>query len=186
MKILESRPVGFAVDPEVKAWYQKHVGDGADAVPEGCSTDIHCESKVIVSCRTGEAADTLVLCPKGLCVGIGCKRGTSFEQLEAALHQVFFENHLSLLGIRELASIDLKKEEVGVHALADHLRVPFHTWTAEELLAVPGVFTESAFVKETTGVGNVCERAAVLAAGTGSRLLVKKQAMQGVTIAVAW
>jgi cobalt-precorrin 5A hydrolase len=40
-------------------------------------------------------------------------------------------------------------------------------------------------VKKTTGLGNICERAAVFAAGDGALLLVKKQAEQGVTVAVA-
>ena len=49
---------------------------------------------------------------------------------------------------------------------------------------MPGEFTASAFVSRTVGVDNVCERAAVAAADGGS-LLIHKQAMDGVTIAVA-
>ena len=55
---------------------------------------------------------------------------------------------------------------------------------AGELKKVPGDFTASAFVAQTVGVDNVCERAAVAAADGGS-LLIHKQAMDGVTIAVA-
>jgi len=53
-----------------------------------------------------------------------------------------------------------------------------------KLKKVPGDFTASAFVAQTVGVDNVCERAAVAAADGGS-LLIHKQAMDGVTIAVA-
>ena len=53
-----------------------------------------------------------------------------------------------------------------------------------KLKKVPGDLTASAFVAQTVGVDNVCERAAVAAADGGS-LLIHKQAMDGVTIAVA-
>lgn len=48
--------------------------------------------------------------------------------------------------------------------------------------ASPGEFTDSPFVQEMTGVGNVCERAAMRGA---EKLLVKKTAVDGVTVAVA-
>ena len=45
-----------------------------------------------------------------------------------------------------------------------------------------GDFTPSEFVKGVTGVDNVCERAA---AAAGGRVIVPKQARNGVTVAVA-
>ena len=43
-------------------------------------------------------------------------------------------------------------------------RIPFLTYSAEELKQVKGDFQESSFVKEKTGVDNVCERVAMKAA----------------------
>ena len=63
--------------------------------------------------------------------------------------------------------------------------MPIRFFTAEELRAVPGEFSASAFVAGTVGVDNVCERSAVAAAGAGARLIVKKTANNGVTVAVA-
>ena len=54
--------------------------------------------------------------------------------------------------------------------------------SAAQLRAVPGSFTGSRFVASVTGVDNVCERAALYG---GGRLLVQKQALGGVTVAVA-
>ena len=54
----------------------------------------------------------------------------------------------------------------------------------EQLRAVPGEFTGSDFVKATTGVDSVCERAAVLASGYGP-LIQKKTAANGMTFALA-
>ena len=44
-------------------------------------------------------------------------------------------------------------------------------------------FTGSEFVKQTTGVDNVCERSAMCAGG--EKILVHKTAHEGVTVAVA-
>lgn len=76
----------------------------------------------------------------------------------------------------------------GLCSLAEKLGVPFFTYTGEELAAVPGAFTESEFVRQVTGVGSVCERAAVAAcreASEDTRLLMKKYARDGVTVAAA-
>ena len=54
---------------------------------------------------------------------------------------------------------------------------------AEQLRALPGEFTASAFVEQTTGVDSVCERAAVCA--SGGRLIKKKTAADGMTFALA-
>lgn len=65
------------------------------------------------------------------------------------------------------------------------LGISFSTYSSEELAAVQGDFSESGFVRQVTGVGNVCERSALCCAGTGGRLIVKKQVHNGVTVAVA-
>ena len=80
------------------------------------------------------------------------------------------------------ASIDLKAEEPGLLDFCARRGWPVRFYTAEELAAVPGTFTPSAFVKSVTGVDNVCERAALIG---GGRLIVRKTAMDGVTVALA-
>ncbi len=58
--------------------------------------------------------------------------------------------------------------------------LPLRCYSAEALAAVEGDFTPSAFVRGITGVDNVCERAA---AAAGGRIIVPKQANNGVTAA---
>ena len=53
---------------------------------------------------------------------------------------------------------------------------------SSSVAAVPGSFSDSGFVASVTGVGCVCERAAMRGA---EKLLVKKTAVDGVTVAVA-
>ena len=56
-------------------------------------------------------------------------------------------------------------------------------YSADELEMVEGDFAESDFVKDTVGVGNVCERAALKAAGENGILIQDKIAKDGITLA---
>ena len=125
------------------------------------------------------------LFPKNLVLGIGCRKGISAEKLECFVKETMAQNGLDLRSVRAVASIDLKKEEAGICALASKLDVPFLVFPAEELQACSGDFTASAFVAEQVGVDNVCERSAVCAAGAGAKLLLKKTASEGMTLAAA-
>lgn len=125
---------------------------------------------------------TLRLVPRKLRVGIGCRRGTPEEAIEAAIRDVFAENRLDLRAISGVFSIDLKKNEAGLLAACRKNGWPVRFYSAEQLRAVPGDFTRSEFVSSVTGVDNVCERAALLGAQT---LLVRKTALRGVTVAAA-
>lgn len=84
-----------------------------------------------------------------------------------------------------MASIDLKASEEGIISLCREIDVPFVTFSAEELNAVEGEFSHSEYVKKITGVDNICERAAMKAAGKKSRLVMTKQMGNGMTMAVA-
>ena len=126
---------------------------------------------------------TLRLIPRRCAVGLGCRRGKSKEELEVFLRENLTRCGVGVRELRALASIDLKKDEPGLIALAGKLGLPFLTYSAEALQNAPGDFTPSAFVKETTGVDSVCERAAVLA--SGGVLIVKKVAENGMTFALA-
>ena len=72
---------------------------------------------------------------------------------------------------------------MGLQELAQYYGIPLITYSSAVLSQVEGSFSESDFVKETTGVGSVCERAAVCL-GKG-RLLQRKIAEDGMTLAVA-
>ena len=69
------------------------------------------------------------------------------------------------------------------------MKIPFWTFSGEELLKVKGDFTGSSFVSQTVGVDNVCERSALKAAqelsSANSRLIQRKKAQAGVTTALA-
>lgn len=129
---------------------------------------------------------TLHLVPRAVALGVGCKKGTDGEALKGFVREELERREIFPESICAVASIELKKDEAGLHALAEDLGVPFHVYTAEELEQAESEdgFTESGFVKNVTGVGNVCERSALRLAGT-RRLLIRKTAGNGMTLAAA-
>lgn len=130
-------------------------------------------------------AKFLHLVPKALVLGIGCRRDIKQAAVEAAIRETMKDFQLDLRAVAAVASIDLKKDEEGLIKAAAELTVPFYTYSSKELEAVEGDFTDSGFVRQITGVGNVCERAALCVCGLGGELFVRKQVHNGVTVAVA-
>ena len=129
------------------------------------------------------AGDALHLVPRIGVLGIGCRRGTCAEQLEAAFADFCARHSLAPACIAAAASIDLKADEAGLLAFCRANGWPITFYSAEQLRALSGPFTPSPFVQSVTGVDNVCERAAVLASGGCIR--IPKQAGGGVTFALA-
>ena len=125
---------------------------------------------------------TLLLVPKVLRLGVGCRRGTSPAAIGALVDQVLEENGVHPSAVKSAASIDLKKDEPGLLAFCRERGWPIEFYTASQLEAVEGAFIPSDFVRRTVGVDNVCERAAALG---GGKIVIKKTALNGVTVAAA-
>ena len=124
----------------------------------------------------------LRLFPKDLCVGIGCKKGKSEEKIASFVREVFADHSLSVSRIACIASARAKKDEAGLRDYAHHLKVPFLTFSSEELMKEEGTFTASSFVLDTVGADNVCERSVACVCHTPPFL--KKTARDGITISV--
>lgn len=149
--------------------------------PTGVEVTPTLPADVAVSIRQEKAV--LSLAPKTVVLGVGCRKATPQSTIESVLERFLQQNKLHIESICAVASIDLKKEEPGLIAFCRSHGWEFQTCTAEELRQVTGEFTPSAFVRQITGVENVCERSAVFASGGG--LLIKKFAAGGVTMAAA-
>lgn len=142
------------------------------------------EADCIISPRLGEwPANMLILRPRILVVGIGCNRGTSRKQIEAAFNEALVSNNLSELAVLNLASIDLKNDEEGLLAFADNKGLVINFYGKEQLNSIAGV-SHSAAVLRATGAVGVAEPAALCSAG-GDNLIVRKIKCKDVTIAIA-
>lgn len=156
------------------------------ALPSGVYAGDSGDCGAALSCRELRPfAQTLLLVPRILHLGIGCRRGATAGTVRAAIQTVLAEHALRPEALRRAASIDLKSDEAGLLACCAELNLPLNFYAADELRAVPGEFTASAFVCRTVGVDNVCERSAMRSAGRDARLLVRKRCIGGVTVAVA-
>ncbi|MDR1264589.1 MAG: cobalamin biosynthesis protein [Propionibacteriaceae bacterium] len=155
-------------------------------VADSPATSAEAGCDVVISCRrlaVGEGDEPLQLAPPALTAGIGCKRGTAAAAVERAFQRALAAGGYRAEAVGQLASLDLKADEPGLLEFARRRGLPLRTFDAAQLADQPGHFTASAFVAATTGVDNVCERAA-LAAGGGA-IVVPKLAGDGVTVALA-
>ena len=124
---------------------------------------------------------TLFLPPKNIVVGIGCKRGTSCEMIEAHIKACFQAAKISEERLCAAATIDIKSDEKGLLEFCRKQKIRLLTYSAEELMSVNGDFESSDFVLKTTGTDNVCERSVVC---SGADPILPKTAENGVTAAL--
>lgn len=154
-----------------------------DEEPPACLELVRDEgADVLVSDRPSVSC-SLWLSPQPFFLGIGCRKGKSFEELLAFADRKFVRGRWDR--VAGIASIDRKRHERGLEILAQYEHIPFFTFSAGELEKAEGMFSSSGFVKRAVGVSNVCERAAVLAAGEGAELVLSKTAEDGMTLAAA-
>ena len=143
--------------------------------------------RICITDKSDLASDsgTLILRPKCYVLGVGCRRDTNPEAMKKFLTDFMKKNRIDPRLVKCICSVDRKKDEKAVKEAARMLKVPFTVFSAEELASVPGSFSTSDFVRDTVGVDNVCERAALLGAGTQGQLTVKKTVADGMTAAAA-
>lgn len=182
--------------------------DGCKNEVDGCGNRINVKRlqigshQVIITPKDVPVdAQTLQLIPRCIVAGVGCKKGIPADKIEHAVQDAFAKAGLRMEALCAVSSIDLKKEEAGLLEFCETRNVPFETYAAEELQAVPGTYSASEFVSGVTGVDNVCERSAVKYASEHDmnqgeqllgrqakhgELLLRKQAYGGVTVALAY
>lgn len=137
-----------------------------------------------------EWENAVVYRPRSLVVGLGCDKLAPPELVDRGVRALLAEHALAIASVRELATIDLKRDEPALMALAARLGVPLRVYTAAELDRVPGIENPSEIVRRHVGTRGVAEPAALLASGAPS-LLVPKQvyteegAGRALTLAVA-
>jgi cobalt-precorrin 5A hydrolase len=132
-----------------------------------------------------DAEYSLLLSPREYTVGLGMKKNTKAEDLEKFFLEMLADHGLQPDDVYALCTIDLKMDEPALRGICDRYAIPLLAFDAELLRKAEGIFHASGFVLRTVGVDNVCERAAVLGAGPGAKLIVPKSAGNGMTAAVA-
>ncbi|HMG40764.1 MAG TPA: precorrin-3B C(17)-methyltransferase [Acidimicrobiales bacterium] len=131
-----------------------------------------------------EAAGTVVLQPESLVVGVGSSSGAEAGGIAELLAGALAEAGLSRAAVGLVASVDLKRGEPGIVALAAELGVELRTFPAD-VLAGQDVPTPSDVVAQAVGTPSVAEAAALVAAGPGAQLVVPKRRSSEATVAIA-
>ncbi|MFV0423652.1 cobalt-precorrin 5A hydrolase [Oleidesulfovibrio sp.] len=117
---------------------------------------------------SASAADTaaenhLILHPRILHAGTGCRKGVSGNKITAHLLAVLQEHDLPAAALRSLSSVEAKQHEQGILDCAAELRLPLHFYPAHTLAAVP-VPNPSDKPLNAVGTPSVAEAAAITAA----------------------
>jgi cobalt-precorrin 5A hydrolase len=111
--------------------------------------------------------------PRSLVLGLGCDKLTPSDLVARGVRGLMARHGLALASVGAIATIDVKREEPALVALAADLGVPLVTYTAAELDAAP-METPSEMVRKHVGTRGVAEPAALLCAGA-TTLAVPKQ-----------
>ncbi|MBI5192463.1 MAG: precorrin-3B C(17)-methyltransferase [Nitrospirae bacterium] len=134
-------------------------------------------------CHDLTGTDTLILRPRNLIVGIGCKKGSKAEEIEDMVRGTLEKYNLSFKSIRGIATIEQKKDETGLLEFAGTNGIQIRFFSADELNTIEGIAV-SEDVFNATGANAVAEPSAMLGADAGT-LLIPKHKRGNVTVAAA-
>ena len=121
---------------------------------------------------------------KDIIIGIGCKRGIKSNEVKEAILNALSDADVSIDRVRLAGTVDLKADEAGLLRALEELGIPLRIVSRPEIDTCAKDYSKSDFVIEKIGVGGVCEPAALIS-GRKTKLILKKQKYQGITIAIA-
>lgn len=155
--IVAGKPVSFSCDGNVKGSLPGELsakpGEGAVQICVTAREDLEAVSE--------SGSPILHLIPKAYILGIGCKKGKTAPELEAAVMEELKSWGIPIESIAAAATIDIKRQEAGLLEFCKKFNLPLFFYSGKELMEVPGTYESSEFVRSVTGADNVCERAAV-------------------------
>lgn len=121
-----------------------------------------------------------------LILGIGCERGTDVDEVLALADIALAQCGHADARPHLVVSLDSRKGEPAIQAVAERFGVPFTCFDAATLEAeTPRLANPSEAVFRHTGCHGVAEAAALAAAGTNGRLVVAKLKSERATVAIA-
>ncbi|MBM08762.1 MAG: precorrin-3B C(17)-methyltransferase [Magnetovibrio sp.] len=133
-----------------------------------------------------DTINNLALHPPVMALGIGCERGCEPEELISLAEKTIATAKLASESIACVASLDIKADEIAIHALANHFAVPARFFTVDELEAeTPRLANPSDIVFDEVGCHGVAEAAALAVVGQNGELVVPKKKSTRATCALS-
>jgi len=188
--IVHGDRVAFFIDPQLPEY--EHYADLAaeQGIALADTGQLTCQDKydaaVVIADRDFAITKPhIYLRPGSLAIGLGCRRGATSGEILSAIKKACEKVGRSFRSIAIIGSTVVKEDEIGLLAAAQQLDVPVEFFSNEQLAQCIEQFnlSESDFVNEKIGVGNVCEPAALLA-GKNSNLILPKTKYPKVTVAI--
>jgi cobalt-precorrin 5A hydrolase/precorrin-3B C17-methyltransferase len=136
---------------------------------------------ILISDRLEEVPRPAVIYrPPSLVAGVGCSRGAGKDEIAGLIAASLQDAGLSRNSVATLASIDAKRDEVGLLEAAGTLDVPVRFFPATDLSTV-NVPNPSEVVRGAVGTPSVAEAAVV---SSGAQLIIEKRKSANVTVAI--
>ncbi|MEM3162400.1 MAG: cobalamin biosynthesis protein, partial [Candidatus Bathyarchaeia archaeon] len=128
-----------------------------------------------------------VLEPKAIVVGIGARKEVCAEEVSEAVNRALEMAGVPAAFALKLATVDIKRDSEGIADAGNRLNLPIQFISVDALREFDhrDLSPDAEAVRRRIGVGGVCERAALIAAGGKARLILRKVKMGRVTVAVA-
>ena len=123
----------------------------------------------------------LKLIKKDLVLGIGFRRNTPYEKIIKFIEDSLKKYNFDIKSVKEIVSVDVKKDEQGIMEAAKKLKCPFRTFEREKIKTVQDKYERSEFVLKTLGVTGVCEPCVDLAS---AKVIISKIKHEGMTLAI--
>lgn len=118
---------------------------------------------------------TIYYHPKVLHLGVGCRKECKPDGISEYITEALNNNNIAIASIKDISSIDIKKDEPLLKALQSHfMSIPVNIYTANELKDIE-VANPSEKVEEVTTVAGVAESSAIKSAGGGFLILEKQK-----------
>ncbi len=123
----------------------------------------------------------LYLMKRDIILGIGCRKDFCEKKMIRTIEEKLEQYNIDKRRVKEIVSIDIKKDEKCIIELAKHLQCPFSTYSKEEISAVHLKYEGSDFVEKTIGVRCVAEPVIELYDG---EIIHHKENLEGMTLAI--
>ena len=141
-------------------------------------------AQVIISDRILETQENaLLLRPKSLVIGVGCKKNITFQALESCFLELLNKNNLSVLSVFKIATIRLKVQEPAILELCRKYRLILEIISERKIKNASQQFESSAFVEKITGLPSVAEACSYFGSDQGESLTGKVK-FPGITLAI--
>jgi cobalt-precorrin 5A hydrolase / precorrin-3B C17-methyltransferase len=188
--LINGAPLGIYQDQGETDWGRDRlppsatIFDSVEALAKaGTDGALIISDRVLSDAELAALPPTMIYRPRSLVLGIGFNTGTDVAEMAQAVNALLAENSLAAASLFAIATIEAKRDDPALVALAERLDLPLQYFSAGELSEVPTPTPPSAVVARAVGSPAVAEPAALLS--SGGVIVVPKVKTGNVTLSLA-